>query len=373
VSLKESATNLLRRMRIWRVALVDRPANPDARVVFYKSDGKTKRVAGKDLTASDFAHVGNPDDPSTWKLPVHDAAHVRNALARFNQTEGMSSEEKAKAKAKILARAKTHGVEVSKDGPEKSPSGEGVDQTPEPGEQADADEGKYGDEDDTTMTTQQRKGAGEPDKVQGESPQDTEMCKRCGGPHATEDHDQYMKDGGPGLSDVHVPAGDIHKGEHMETQADRDQLISLKKALEVEKTDKEALKARLEKMEGERRHERFIAKVKRFSYVPTLLPDDFATIFAKIDAALSEPEREKFDKMMTATNAALRQSALFQEYGVTGHKGIGSEPENQITALTKAEQAKDPKLTKGQAYEKVLRENPELYHEYLLQQKEAGR
>lgn len=75
-------------------------------------DKKTKRVGGKDLTASDFAYVGDAEDTGTWKLPIHDAAHVRNALARFNQTE-MPEGAKKKAKAKIDAAAKKHGIEVS--------------------------------------------------------------------------------------------------------------------------------------------------------------------------------------------------------------------------------------------------------------------
>lgn len=74
---------------------------------------KTKKVGGKDLPASAFAYVGDPDDTSTWKLPIHDAAHCRNALARFNQTQGIPAGEKAKVKAKIVAAAKKFGIEVS--------------------------------------------------------------------------------------------------------------------------------------------------------------------------------------------------------------------------------------------------------------------
>ena len=66
---------------------------------------KTKRVDGADLTADCFAHVGDADDPETWKLPIKfpgddekTKSHIRNALARFDQTEGMSADEKAKAK-----------------------------------------------------------------------------------------------------------------------------------------------------------------------------------------------------------------------------------------------------------------------------------
>src|SRR5260370_11702279 len=42
---------------------------------------KTKKVGGKNLTSDKFAYVGDENDTSTWKLPIHDASHVRNALA----------------------------------------------------------------------------------------------------------------------------------------------------------------------------------------------------------------------------------------------------------------------------------------------------
>jgi len=85
----------------------------------FGKDKKTKRVAGEDLTADCFAYVGDKDDPSTWKLPIKfstDAktvSHIRNALARFNQTQGIPSSERAKVKAKLIAAAKKRGIEVS--------------------------------------------------------------------------------------------------------------------------------------------------------------------------------------------------------------------------------------------------------------------
>lgn len=50
--------------------------------------------------------------PAGRKLPIHDAAHVRNALARFNQTQGMSPSEKKTAWARIKRAAKRFGIEV---------------------------------------------------------------------------------------------------------------------------------------------------------------------------------------------------------------------------------------------------------------------
>jgi hypothetical protein len=75
--------------------------------------GKTKRKGGKDLHASDFAYVGDPDDIATWKYPIHDAAHVRNALARWGQHKGIPSEQESKVLARIRAAAKKFGIEVS--------------------------------------------------------------------------------------------------------------------------------------------------------------------------------------------------------------------------------------------------------------------
>lgn len=80
------------------------------------SDGKvlTKMVGGKSLTADKFAFVGDKNDTTTWKLPIHDAAHVKNALARFNQTQGLG-DAKDKVWNKIKAAAKAFNITVSDD------------------------------------------------------------------------------------------------------------------------------------------------------------------------------------------------------------------------------------------------------------------
>lgn len=80
---------------------------------------KTKKVDGEELTADKFAFVGDPEDTSTWKLPIHDANHAKNALARFNQTEGIPADEKQKVYDRIVAACKKFGIHVS-DEEEKS-------------------------------------------------------------------------------------------------------------------------------------------------------------------------------------------------------------------------------------------------------------
>jgi hypothetical protein len=47
------------------------------------------------------------------KEPLTDASHVRNAIARFDQTEGVSDAERDTAFAKIKRAAKKYGVEMT--------------------------------------------------------------------------------------------------------------------------------------------------------------------------------------------------------------------------------------------------------------------
>ncbi len=47
------------------------------------------------------------------KEPLENAAHVRNAIARFNQVEGVTDAERDTAWKHIKAAAKKYGVEVN--------------------------------------------------------------------------------------------------------------------------------------------------------------------------------------------------------------------------------------------------------------------
>lgn len=51
--------------------------------------------------------------PAERKEPLTDARHVRNAIARFDQVEGVSDAERDKAWKRILAAARRYDVDVS--------------------------------------------------------------------------------------------------------------------------------------------------------------------------------------------------------------------------------------------------------------------
>jgi hypothetical protein len=60
-----------------------------------------------DLEKSAFAF------PKQRKEPLENASHVRNAIARFNQVEGVSDDDRDAAWTRIKTAAKKHGVEVT--------------------------------------------------------------------------------------------------------------------------------------------------------------------------------------------------------------------------------------------------------------------
>ena len=61
------------------------------------------------LRSTQFAYV---DSKGGEHLPIQDESHVRNAIARFNQTDFESTAAKQRARRKILNAAKKHGIEV---------------------------------------------------------------------------------------------------------------------------------------------------------------------------------------------------------------------------------------------------------------------
>ncbi len=64
------------------------------------------------LRKDQFAYV---DRDAGEHLPLHDESHVRNAIARFNQTDFESKAAKERARQKILAAAERHDIDVDED------------------------------------------------------------------------------------------------------------------------------------------------------------------------------------------------------------------------------------------------------------------
>src|SRR5690348_12209004 len=74
-----------------------------------RSQGLSSRQENR-MSRSTFAF------PKERKEPLNDARHVRNAIARFDQVEGVSDKERDAAWRRIRTAARKYGVEVSAKG-----------------------------------------------------------------------------------------------------------------------------------------------------------------------------------------------------------------------------------------------------------------
>ena len=72
---------------------------------------KTKTVDGKDLPAEKFAYVGDPDDLSTWHLPI-DSDHIGSALKMFGHEQHVPDAKKGAVARKIASTAKSAGLDT---------------------------------------------------------------------------------------------------------------------------------------------------------------------------------------------------------------------------------------------------------------------
>jgi hypothetical protein len=74
--------------------------------------GELSQAQRDRLPDSAFAYV---DRDGERHLPINDADHVRNAMARFDQTDFQSRTAKEQARKRILAAAKRYDIEVDED------------------------------------------------------------------------------------------------------------------------------------------------------------------------------------------------------------------------------------------------------------------
>jgi hypothetical protein len=77
-------------------------------------------AARERMSKRTFAYV---DKNGEGHLPLNDESHVRNAMARWNQTEFESESAKESARRKIVSAAKRHGIDISDDDKIARPTG----------------------------------------------------------------------------------------------------------------------------------------------------------------------------------------------------------------------------------------------------------
>jgi len=80
-----------------------------------RAHGEDAPRRGEGLSTADKDKLADREFafPAQRKEPLTDARHVRNAIARFDQVEGVSDAERDQAWKRILAAARRYDVEVS--------------------------------------------------------------------------------------------------------------------------------------------------------------------------------------------------------------------------------------------------------------------
>jgi hypothetical protein len=80
-----------------------------------RAHGKDVPHSNEGMSTADKDKLGDQEFafPDERKEPLTDARHVRNAISRFDQVEGVSDAERDNAWKRVLAAAKRFDVEVS--------------------------------------------------------------------------------------------------------------------------------------------------------------------------------------------------------------------------------------------------------------------
>ena len=100
----------------------DRQKEAARRNIAKAREAQSERAHGKDVPRQgEGLSTAEKDDladkefafPKERKEPLTDARHVRNAISRFDQVEGVSDAERDQAWKRVLAAAKRYDVEVS--------------------------------------------------------------------------------------------------------------------------------------------------------------------------------------------------------------------------------------------------------------------
>jgi hypothetical protein len=80
-----------------------------------RAQGEQVPAADEGMSTAEKNHLAESQFafPDERKEPLSDAAHVRNAIARFDQVEGVSDAERDRAWKRIMVAAKKFDVEVA--------------------------------------------------------------------------------------------------------------------------------------------------------------------------------------------------------------------------------------------------------------------
>lgn len=337
----------LTQVRIKRVSLVDNPANEAATVVLYKGDlGGESRG---NLSDADFAAVWTDADGNKQrKLPIHDAAHVRNALARWNQTD-LPADVKAKARRKLEAAARRLGIG---DYGDKEKSMAESESTKAKGKDGD------GEPDEDDMHEEMKKLKAQCAKLEKELEASQKELKETKSKLAEREKAKKESDGeNVEAAEKSLPPAALEMVKKAQAKADEAEA----KAVLVSN--------KLAAMEDESITKAYVEKALRIKNLSIGKAEEFGLVLKRIGTGKStEEDAQEIERVLLAASAAAKP--LMKAVG-SGHSGTGGGTAAQELDAKVAEYIQksvgDKKPTYEQALTAVAKEEPELWRRHMIE------
>lgn len=164
-------------------------------------------------------------------------------------------------------------------------------------------------------------------------------------------------------------AEELEKGITAEGDGEEDVLKSADPALReyIRKAEERAEAAEaIAKAEREARLEReFLAKAEQMPYVGESR-SEFGTLLKSLNQSLPTETFEKVEQILKAANEQIREGRLFAEAGVGG-EGMAGDAYQELEGIAKGYRKADPDLSEAEAFDKAMSERPDLYKRYLTE------
>ena len=371
-------------MIIEEMSLVDRPAEPNAKVALFKRDDAGHEDDGNELLKRMFSSAKRKDLASAGKalpdgsFPIASERDLRNAIQAFGRAS-----DQAAARAHIVRRARALGAtsllpeswNVAKEDEVETP-------TETPGllkrllkrfgiEDVD-------DADVALMEEELLVEVGELTKTESDSSQDD------GSDSSTEENMDLEKSALPPEVQEAIDKADEEKAEALakvaELQAQVDELTKTDgegdESEDLLKSADPAIRELVAKAQQEAEEATAIAKAERekrlnreFFEKADSLPhisgdtDDLAELLKSVSALVPEETFGKIEEILRAANEQIETGELFKTAGVEGEVE-GDDAYGKLVKIAKRYQEGDADLSYEAAFVKAVENNPDLYDDY---------
>ena len=138
----------------------------------------------------------------------------------------------------------------------------------------------------------------------------------------------------------------------------------------VLKSENQAMRERIAKMEEDRERESFIKRAETMTNVPTFSTEELGDFLLQVNKCLAPEMAEKTEAFVKAVNNICSETSIMKELGTAGQGSTAAGSAlQQAEAMAQAAMKADAKLTKAVALNHVWESNPELRNRYRMEKR----